>query len=685
MTWPRAALCGILSTVLSMQARAGEPDDPALATVTVTATKAAVVKKVDRTVYDVTGMAKAANGTAQDVLQALPEVSMTADGQLSVKGNRQVTVLVDGKPSAMLSGEERAVALQTMSGADIASIDVITNPSAAYNANGGAIVNIVLKHHRKPGAHGQLQGSATDQNLWNVGASGDFTGKDLGVHGNLAYRHDGTVKLRESTVDWRGPCSGEAAHTRQTSEIFVRRVVETAGLGADYALGEFDSVSLQTHYNRRRSHPLFDVLNDNRIGLDETIFHRLSYGLNQQSDASASAAYSHQEHGTAWKAQVQHSDTATLIDKSYRDVFVTPALPAGASHGATDTGRRLNQATLDWSRGEWGAGVDVQDRADTVANYQAFIDPVTGLATPDPATTNGFGVSAITSAAYVTNQVREGKWEVLLGARGERTVLRVDQAPSRHWQAVNPSVNLKYAATSATDLTFSYRRSLQMPDPRDLDPFTTYVDAQNRSRGNPALMPQHLASWEFGADVDLAHVASSAGVFYRTSSDTVVDARSVYTDNVLVTSRQNGGHASSAGVTGSVDWTVNPRMKLGLDGSVYRVMLSTLDQQQLVRQDDVAAYLNARATYTAGANDLALDAHCQSSGINPLGRFGATSSVNATWKHRLNKTLALTVNANDIFDGSRRTYSTTTASFRQAGFDHFVARRVYIGLVRKFD
>jgi outer membrane receptor protein involved in Fe transport len=668
-----------------LHARAGEPDDPALAIVTVTATKAAVVKKVDRTVYDVTAMAQAANGTAQDVLQALPEVSMSTDGQLAVKGNKQVTVLIDGKPAAVMSGEERAAALQTMNGADLASIDVITNPSAAYNANGGAIINIVLKHNRKPGTHGQLQGSATDQSLWNVGASGDITGKDLGVHGNLAYRHDGTVKRRESTVDWLDPGSGQTGHTQQTSEVFVHRVVETAGLGADYALGEFDSVSVQTHYNRRHSHPLLDVLNDNRIGPDETIFHRISYGLNQQSDASASAAWSHQDRGTAWKAVVQHSDTSALIDKSYRDVFVSPALPTDASHGATDTGRRLNQATLDWSRGEWGVGVDVQDRVDTVANYQATIDPVSGFATPDPGTTNDFGVSATTSAAYVTKQVREGKWDVLLGGRGERTVLRVNQSPSRAWQAVNPSVNLKYAATGAIDLTFSYRRSLQMPDPRDLDPFTTYVDAQNRSRGNPALMPQHLASWELGADIDAGPMSSSAGMFYRTSSDTVVDARSVDADNVLLTSKQNGGHASSAGVTGSRDWTVNPRLKLGVDGSIYRVMLATLDQQRLVRQDDVAAYVNARATYSAGMDDLALDAHWQAAGVNPLGRFGATSSVNATWKHKLNKTLALTVNANDMFDGSRRTYSTTTATIRQAGFDHFVGRRVYVGMVKKFD
>lgn len=129
--------------------------DDGTPSVTITASKDAVVRKVDKTVVDVSTTARAQNGTAQDVLQSTPELSVAADGTISVRGNANVTVLVDGKPSAMLAGDERAVALQTINGADIASVEVITNPSAAYHANGGAIVNLVLKRQRQPGAHAQ--------------------------------------------------------------------------------------------------------------------------------------------------------------------------------------------------------------------------------------------------------------------------------------------------------------------------------------------------------------------------------------------------------------------------------------------------------------------------------------------------------------------------------------------------
>jgi outer membrane receptor protein involved in Fe transport len=698
----RQLVCCALAA-LPLAAPAQDQQDqqaPVPPAVVVPGTRATVVKQLDKTVYDVTGLARAANGSAQDVLQATPEVSVTADGRIAVKGNAQVTILIDGKPTAMLAGdaESRAVALQTMSGADIASVEVITNPSAAYRANGGAIVNIVLKHNRAAGAHGQLQASVADRGLWQAGASADATGARFGVHGSLALRQDGTEKQRASTVDWSNPTtgqSGQSGQTSQSSQVFIRRAVASATLGVDYAPADNQSVSLSTTWRQRKSQPLFDVFNTQREDGTETKFHHISYGANQQLDRSASLAYSRQDPGAAFKAMFQHSGTTTLVDKSYRDVFLDAARATAYSRGATSTARRLNQATVDWSgastRGQWGAGLAIDNQADDTGNYQAAVDPATGSATPDPATTNGYTVATTLTAAYVTDKIVRGKWEVLLGARAERLVRRVRPVSVAHGadytdrsHAYHPSLHLRYAHSDRTDFTVSYRRSLQQPDPRDLSPYTTYIDAQNLARGNPVLGPQRLRSLEIGADTQARQLSGSWNAFYRSSRATVTDARSL-DGNVLVTSRQNGGQARSAGVTASLDWTPRPGLRLGVDGGIYRVQLATPDLDTLVRQAGMARYVNARAAWTVGAEHLALDAHGQSAAITALGRTGSTSSVNVTWKHQLSGVLSLTVNASDIFDGSRRTYATDTRTFRQTGYDHFVARRVYLGLVRKFD
>lgn len=679
-------LLGLIALPLASHA-----EDPVIATVTVAAKKEAVVNKVDKTVYDVSKQPRAENGTAQDVLQATPELSVAADGQISVKGHAQVTLLVNGKPTAMLSGEDRAVALQTMSGADIASIEVMTNPSAAYQANGGAIVNIVLKRKRKPGAHAQIRGSAADQGLWNIATSADLTRGNLSIQGSLALRRDGTMKRRHSAVDWANALSGQTGQTVQTSEVFVRRKVESASLSLDYALSETDSVSLSGRYNGRRSHPLLDTLNVSRTDAVETIYHRLSVGPNQQSDGSASLAYSHLSPGSALKAMLQRSDTNGLIDKSYRDLYVTPAAAPLSTHGATRSARNLRQATVDWSRasehGQWGMGLDLQDEVNDLDNYQASIDQLSGAETPNPATTNAYAVATTLHAAYVTEQIRHGKWEILLGGRIERMALRVGPAQSvmqtQHWQAFNPSLHTKYTLSDQADLSLSCRRSLQRPDPRDLNPFTIYVDAQNLTRGNPGLKPQLLTAWELGTNRDSAPLSSSITAFYRLSRDTVADARTFDSDNVLLTSKQNGGRARSAGITASLDWTVDAMLRLGLDGGAYRVLLFTPDLDGAIRQHGSVAYMNFRAAYSVAPDDVSLDAHLQSAGMTALGRYGATSSLNLTWKHQVDKTLSWTVNANDIFDGSRRSYRTGSSTLRQTGFDHFVARRVYVGLVKQ--
>jgi outer membrane receptor protein involved in Fe transport len=679
-----AILLGLAVLPATTHAGDGDPPPPS---VVVAGKKPPIARKLDKTVHDVSGQARAANGTAQDVLQALPEVTATADGQIAVRGNPQVTVLVDGKPVAMLSGsaEERAMALQTMSGADIASVEVITNPSAALDAGGGAIINIVLKRNRKPGTRAQMQASAAGHGLWNAGASGDAAGSDVSVHGNVAVRHDGTLKVRRSEVDWDGARSG---HTLQTSTVFVRRVVESAALGVDYAPDAGATFSLSARHNARRSRPVFDVLNEDRTAAGATIYRRISDGPNTQSDDSASAGFSRQANGTAVKAEVRHSATRGLVDKSYRDVFIEPAQDAGYSHGATRSARQLDQATLDWSRagahGRWGAGMDVRRQADAIGNYQARVDPATGTEMSDPATTNAYTVTTTTAAAYATHQVRLGQWEALLGGRAGRTALRVAAERPAHWQAFDPSLHLKYAFSEDVDATLAWRRSLQMPDPRDLNPFTTYVDAQNLSRGNPGLEPQRVTSWEAGTRAHAAHLDGGVTAFYRASDNTVFDAHDA-AGNVLVTSKQNGGRARSAGITGAVDWTPAAGLRLGVDGGAYRVMLDTPDPAGPVRQAGVAGYLNVRAGYGSAHDDVALDAHAQSAGLAPLGRIGPASSVNVTWKHALGRTLSLTVNANDIFDGSKRTYRTDTRTFRQTGFDHFVARRVWFGVVRKFE
>ena len=672
------------------------PADPSAATTTVvvTAPKADIVKKIDKTIYTPGNNPKAANGTAQDVLQSTPGVSVGNDGALSVKGNGNVTVLINGHPSAEMSGATRAVALQTMAGSDIASVEVITNPSAAYNANGGAIINIVLKPNRKPGGHVTLRGSVSDQGLWNSILAADYTSGPLSLHGSFGLRHDGSLKLRSSDIDWTNPMTGETGENIATSRIFIHRLTENAAVGADYDLDASSTLSAEATWHYRHSRPFFDEFHeDYDDGALSNIYHRISDGPNQQSDDHFALSYSRQDHDTLLKASLQHSDTFTLVDKSYDNVPVVPAGSTTFAHISGKTLHRLDEASLDYTRPlnttlELGFGVDLRHDLDGIGNYFATIDPLTGAALVDAEATNRYRADTTQAAAYVTAQVTGGRWQTLAGLRLESLGMRLlsDGMPVMNgprYVTLDPSLHLKYTFDDTQSLTLSYRQSLERPDPGDLDPRVTYVDAQNLASGNPGLKPQALKSLELTFDDDTTMLDRSIGLFYRQSTDTVVDSRTFTADDVLLTSKQNGGQGVSAGTTASVEWKSTADFHINGDASLYSVHLVTPDLDGPVTQDAVSYQANLGLDYRHGIDDFSFDAHVQGPGISPERKQSASNTLNFAWQRQLNKRLSLTLNANDMLDGSKKSFVVHTATFDQRGYNHFDVRRVYLGFVYK--
>ncbi len=669
------------------------PADPAT-TVVVTAAKPDIVKTIDKTVYTPGNSPKAANGTAQDVLQSTPGVSVSADGALSVKGNGNVTVLIDGHPSAEMSGATRAVALQTMAGSDIASVEVITNPSAAYNANGGAIINIVLKSDRKPGGHLTLRGSMSDQGLWNTTATADYTAGPLSLHASLSLRHDASLKLRASDIDWHNPMTGETGETIATSRVFIHRLVENTALSADYNLDDKSTLSAEATWHYRHSRPYFDEFHeDYDDGALGDIYHRISDGPNQQADDHFGLSYSRQDNDALLKASLQHSDTFSLVDKSYANVPVFPPGDTTYAHISGKTMHRLDEATLDYTKPlnttlELGFGLDLRHDLDGIGNYYATIDPATGAAIVDAEATNRYRADTSQEAAYATAQVTAGPWETLAGLRLEALTMRLSDsgAPAMEgprYVTLDPSLHVKYTLDDTQNLTLSYRQSLERPDPGDLDPRLTYVDAQNLASGNPLLKPQGVKSLELGFDDDTKGLDRSFGLFYRQSTQTVVDSRTFTADDVLLTSKQNGGQGVSAGATASVEWKPSADFHINSDASLYSIHLVTPDLDGPVTQDAVSYQVNLGLDWHHGADDFSFDGHVQGPSISPERRQSASNTLNLAWQRQLSKKLSVTLNVNDMLDGSKQSFIVRTATFAQRGYNHFDVRRIFIGFVYK--
>jgi hypothetical protein len=149
--------------------------------------------RIDRQVYDVKSDVSSSNGSAADALGNVPSVGVDPDGTVSLRGNTNVQILVDGKPSAMLQGEGRGAMLQAMPAEDIDSIEVINNPGAEFGneGGGGPILNLVMKRSRRPGGQGVANANYGTAGRYNAQVGGGYNSGRWGMQGGVNVRHNG--------------------------------------------------------------------------------------------------------------------------------------------------------------------------------------------------------------------------------------------------------------------------------------------------------------------------------------------------------------------------------------------------------------------------------------------------------------------------------------------------------------
>jgi hypothetical protein len=209
--------------------------------------------RIDRQVYDVKQDVSSTNGTAADALGNVPSVSVDPDGTVSLRGSSNVQILVDGKPSAMLQGDNRGPALQAMPSEDIDSIEVINNPGAEFGneGGGGPILNLVMKRNRRAGGFGVVNANYGTAGRYNSAVNGSYNTGRWGMQGGVNVRHDGRNSTGEIERDQIDPATGADRHSSQTSSS--SGLNDSAGLRGQltYNLNDADTLEASVGVMKR--------------------------------------------------------------------------------------------------------------------------------------------------------------------------------------------------------------------------------------------------------------------------------------------------------------------------------------------------------------------------------------------------------------------------------------------------
>lgn len=561
------------------------PKTEVLKEVTVEGQKSLIEEKVDRTIYNAENDQTTRGGDATDVLRRVPMVSVDLDGNLSMRGNSNVRVLINNRPSTITAGSI-ADALKMIPAEDIKSVEVITSPSAKYDAEGSAgIINIITKKN-------VLQGATL-----GINSSVGLRGSNLGLNGALRKG-----KLGLSLGGWgRGGYNtfGSFENVQVTNGITNTQNADTHdnGLFGHYTFGldyDFDKnnfINSSVRYGVRDRHGYQDnLLTQTYIGgaLDSTSL-RNSNSVGSSLGLDVNVGYTH-----LYPRETKELSTSLLYSRDDdKDNFINSNFDPTETFISTRL-KNLNKSANE----EMAFQVDYQTpitddelietglkgiRRNVASNYQYYFDDGSGtfVESSNADLSNTFNYQQNISAGYLSfTQNFLKTYTIKAGARYEYTTIDAhfqDQEPVTipSYGVLVPSVNFSKKLSQGNIIKAAYNRRIQRPSIRYLNPNLQASNPLNTSIGNPNLGPEYTNNWELDYSYYIKNTAINLSTFYRNTNNSIQQLRDVSGDTIRTT-YQNIGHEDAYGLSLFVN--VNVGSKLSLNGGTD-IYYSVLDNK----------------------------------------------------------------------------------------------------------
>ena len=703
-----AAALTLAAPALAQQPKPAPPEKttaekpPAGATVgevTVEGAPPPVRLSIDRQSYSVANDLQATSGSIGDALRNVPSLEVDVNGNVSLRGDPSVTIMIDGKPSGMFKGENKGQALQNLPAEQIERVEVITNPSAAFDPEGsGGIINLVTKKVRKPGANGSVRANVGSSGRQNGGISASYREGKLALSGDASIRHE---SIKQTSERERAVLDAATGGVRRSSQGSVGAgAVDLVNLrgGLDYDLDAKTRLTLGLRYVG------FDFTNSNLATYDETApggataLRYVRFGEQRQRRPSIEGEVSLRR-----TLGAGHELTADFsrerIDNAFSRAFLNlNSVPAGPNTYETLRFESLFWQTLgkvEYTRplpGDVKLKVGYSFTGDD-NDYDNLGSRGTGPAdlAPVASLTNLFKFDQQIHAIYGTYERPFGKLTALAGLRVEAVTIdlnNVTQAIKAGNDDVTlyPSLHLNYALTDAGKLTASYSKRIQRPQPQDYNPFRIYDDPQNFRQGNPNLKPQVTDSFELGYQYRKTGQIYQATLYHRETRDAVTDVTRDLGGGIFLTTRANLGHSRSTGLEVVANGRLPGKVSYNVSANLLR---SEIDGTGLgFGSGERSAYLaSGRATVSWQATDkdfVQLSGLLNSKRLTPQGYVSPTGMLNLGYRHKFNDKISGVVTIQDALSTFRDKRVIDTPQLKDVTRFEPRVRAVFIGFTYAF-
>jgi hypothetical protein len=685
----------------SAQAQDGAPPKPArpVQGLTVTAERPKTQTQLDRQVYTVTGNLQTTTGSAADVLNEVPAIDVDVDGNLTLRGDPNVTILIDGKPSAQFTGPNAGLALQQFPASQIDRIEVMTNPPAQYKAAGsGGVVNIVTKKGRTPGLSGVLRGSGGEFGRAVAGLDLTFNEGPIKGSAGVAVRHDLRVRISTSNRLETDPVSGDETQSFESIDERFNRLIVSETARIDDALNARQSVGGVVSYSALDGHRFFIQRNTGgppgaAIDIEQA---RLSDGYEWHMDASEEGHFEQRLRSPdeSLRFSIQRSLTRERENYSYINTFALPAasptfddLHLGNDIIATEFAADYELHRKD---ADLKLGYDYEHDENGFDNVGHTIDPMSRVRTIDPAVSNHFRYDQRIDALYGEYERPLGRWDLQAGLRAEAAnvsflLITGGMAGGRRDFGVYPSLHLDRASGARGKLSLGVSRRINRPDPEALNPFADHQDTHNLRAGNPNLLPQD--TWKLDAGYTFADASFhwSATAFFRHDRNSFTSVEEPLGNGVVLITNENLPQSQSGGLDFSVGGKLGSKLSYELSGEAFYTQIDARTLGAAGLSSTVGLNLKASLDYRPTSLDLAqISLSHTGRRLTPQGSVAPIDLVNIGYKHQLRPDLAIVATVSDAFDGQKFRRFATAPGLTDHYLRYQVGHIAFAGLVYTF-
>jgi outer membrane receptor protein involved in Fe transport len=643
-----------------------------LGDVVVEGNKSPVSYEIDKKVVDVDQMQTVASGNAADVLENVPSVTVDIDGNVSLRGSTSFTVLVDGRPSVIDAQD----ILQQIPASSIDKIEIITNPSAKFDPEGSAgIINILMKKNKASGISGIVNANAGLKDKYG----GDFLfeyktnsfSSNFGLDYNKRFfpgtRNQDNYFILPGNTSYLNSIGnfefGRTSYGLRSGIDFYLSDQDVLGFSGRYGSGdhqrnlnsnfsEWSSTDPQKIYysslsKRKRSGDFYSLTSNYQKSFDNNghkiyseIF--ISHDTPNESTITSEVQNSSQLSG---KKTTEDGPSTEYTAKLEYTLPIDESNKFEAGYNGEFEKSEDNTKLFEFNNGT--GEYEIQDQYSNVTKYDKNQHAFYTLYSNQ---INNFGYQLGFRAEYTGRKIE---------VNNQNQVFKIDQ-----WDYF-PGLHTTYKFDTGQQLMASYTRRIQRPRGWQLEPFETWVDANNVRQGNPALKPELIDSYEFGFQTFFGQVSFSSEFYYRVSHDKMEMVRSAYSEDVTLTTFDNVGSDYSLGtelmtIFSPVDfWDVN------LMGNIYNYKIKGILYDAPFSRESFN--WNSRLNNTLKISktfQLQLNFTYNSPSTSAQGRTeGFFTSDLAAKKDLFDKLLSLTLQVRDIFGTAKREFTSTGPDF----------------------